>query len=343
MNILKPYAMQTTSRWSAGGVVVREGSDGDIEVVMIGRTAENLWALPKGTPDLGESVEHTAIREVQEETGLIVNLLVPIEDTRYSFVRSIRDRTRSLREDPRKNVRVRKTVHWYLMEAIGGDFSRHDDEYDIVEWVEIEEAVGRFTFKNEAKVAEKAATMFKLIRSTPDKIRLLGEKVTVRSKRKTDAWLDYCWRTDPELSRLDATFPLAMTFAEFQRYHEDDLKRSNSRSMRFAIEDEKGTYIGNCMCYDIDRSKQQAEFGIMIGDRSRWNQGYGTDAAKTTIDHIFRTTRIQRLYLHTLKSNARAQRSFENSGFVKCGQIRRAGLDFYKMEIYADDWMRTDA
>ncbi len=343
MNILKPHATQTTNRWSAGGVVVREGSNGVFEIVMVSRTSENLWALPKGTPDLGESVEHTAIREVKEETGLLVNLLAPVEDTRYSFIRSIADRTQSLRENPRQNVRVRKTVHWYLMEPIGGDFSLHDGEYDVVEWVEIEEAVERFTFKNEAKVARNAAAKFKRIRSTADQLRLSGERVTVRSKRLTDAWLDYCWRTDPELSRLDATFPIAMTFSEFQRYHQDDLRRSNPRSMRFAIEDENGNHIGNCMCYDIDRYKHQAEFGIMIGDRNSWNQGYGTDAAKTTIDHVFHATDIQRVYLHTLKTNTRAQRAFENAGFRTCGKTRRGGLDFYQMEICTDDWVRPVA
>ena len=75
MNILKPRAMKTVSRWSAGGVVARENNDNRIEIVLVGRLGDNLWALPKGTPNYDETIEQTAIREVQEETGLDIKLL----------------------------------------------------------------------------------------------------------------------------------------------------------------------------------------------------------------------------------------------------------------------------
>ncbi|MFN0251917.1 MAG: NUDIX domain-containing protein, partial [Kofleriaceae bacterium] len=57
---------------SAGGVVFRHGAQG-IEVLLCGRVREALWALPKGTPEHGESIEQTALREVGEETGLGVH------------------------------------------------------------------------------------------------------------------------------------------------------------------------------------------------------------------------------------------------------------------------------
>jgi 8-oxo-dGTP pyrophosphatase MutT (NUDIX family) len=41
-------------------------------VALCHRRAESLWALPKGTPEEGESKEETARREVTEESGLEV-------------------------------------------------------------------------------------------------------------------------------------------------------------------------------------------------------------------------------------------------------------------------------
>ena len=157
MNILKPRAMKTVKRWSAGGVVARENDENRIEIALVGRLGDNLWALPKGTPDYDETIEQTAIREVQEETGLDVKLLSSIDETRYSFVRSKHSRLMSERDNPRANVKVNKTVYWYLMEACGGGFEHHDHEYDVVCWVELDKALKQLTHHSEAKVARSAA------------------------------------------------------------------------------------------------------------------------------------------------------------------------------------------
>ena len=64
-----------------------------------------------------ETLEETALREVQEETGL-----EPVIEER---IRSI-DYWFSSKDD---DVRYHKTVHFYLMRAIGGDTSLHDPEF----------------------------------------------------------------------------------------------------------------------------------------------------------------------------------------------------------------------
>ena len=69
---------------SSGGVVYRR-QDGDIEVALCGRRRLGTWNLPKGTPDGGETLEETAVREVEEETGLKVAIEKPLGGIRYSF------------------------------------------------------------------------------------------------------------------------------------------------------------------------------------------------------------------------------------------------------------------
>ena len=44
---------------------------------------------------------------------------------------------------------------------------------------------------------------------------IFGKKVILREKRTDDAWDDYSWETDPELSRLDAAPVLTMPYSEY--------------------------------------------------------------------------------------------------------------------------------
>ncbi len=343
MNILKPRAMKTISRWSAGGVVARTDPDGRIEIALVGRPDENLWALPKGTPDYGETIEQTAIREVREETGLDVKLLSTVDVTRYSFVRSKSNRLASERSNPRANVKVNKSVHWYLMEPCGGALEQHDHEYDIACWIDLDRALQKLTYHSESKVARSAARIFRKYTTLKDDIRLKGRLVTLRSKRLFDAWNDFVWRTDPDLAILDASEPLKLSFNDFERFHERDIRKSKRGSLRFAIEDEQGAHIGNCMCYDYDEQWKQAEFGIMIGDPDYWGRGYGSEATQIMLEHIFTATDIRRLYLHTLASNQRAQRSFINAGFQPCDRVWREGKNFVQMEALAHEWIQQNA
>ena len=129
---------------SAGGVVYRH-ADGAIDVVICGRDSDGVWGLPKGTPDEGESLEETAAREVSEETGLEVMIGRKIGVVEYWFAH--------------EGVRYHKWVHYFLMEATGGDTSSHDAEYDRVEWRPLEAALKTLTFQNEIDIVAKAGGM----------------------------------------------------------------------------------------------------------------------------------------------------------------------------------------
>ena len=131
---------------SAGGVVCRSGED-EVEVVLCGRNSPPLWALPKGTPDPGETHEQTALREVSEETGLAVETDGFIDSIDYWFVR------------PSDKVRCHKTVFFYLMSPTGGDIALHDREFDKVRWFPAREAQRTMTYGNEVEIVAKGLSM----------------------------------------------------------------------------------------------------------------------------------------------------------------------------------------
>ena len=165
-----------------------------------------------------------------------------------------------------------------------------------------------------------------------------GLKINIRPKILSDGESDYLWRIDPQLSELDATNPITLSLDEYLKFHESELKYPSKWSVRFAIETKEKKHIGNCMYYDIDYSKKTTELGIMIGNKKYWNKGHGTEAVKLILFHIFLNTEIDLVYLHTLKTNLRAQSSFIKSGFLKKNTVRKNGYNFIRMEIDRKIW-----
>ena len=170
---------------------------------------------------------------------------------------------------------------------------------------------------------------------------LRGVRVLLRGKRMEDAELDYIWRSDPEIARLDAAYPLTMKYERYLKLFEDQVRWPTPGSHHFAIEVAGGKFIGNCMYYDLDSLSREAELGIVIGDRDYWSGGYGYDAVVTLLHHMFDDLQLKRVYLHTLDWNHRAQKSFERSGFNPVREVRRMSHNFILMEVLRDDWDAT--
>jgi 8-oxo-dGTP pyrophosphatase MutT (NUDIX family) len=134
---------------SFGGVVLR--SEGDTHEVILIRTrnlkGKEVWTLPKGTAEAGEAPEQTAVREVREETGIEAEIIEPLDDITYWFVVAS------------ERSRIRKTVHYFLMRAVGGDTSLHDDEVEEVRFVAVDEAPRWVTYPSDRKVLKKLAEL----------------------------------------------------------------------------------------------------------------------------------------------------------------------------------------
>ena len=135
-------ALRHARATSAGGVVHRT-REGQHEIVLVHRRHPRLWALPKGTPNAGETMEETALRETREETGLEVEVEAPLRAVEYFFVRG--------------RTRFHKTVHFYLMRAVGGALDQHDHEFDEVAWHQLEEALELMTHATERMLVEEVS------------------------------------------------------------------------------------------------------------------------------------------------------------------------------------------
>ncbi|HZR90976.1 MAG TPA: NUDIX hydrolase [Gaiellaceae bacterium] len=133
--------------FSAGGVLVRE-IDGRPMVAAIrpGGKPDGLWALPKGRIAKGEPPEQTAIREVEEETGVRGSLVRKLGDVRYVYTW--------------EGERIFKVVSFYLLRYTGGTLGELSDEYAHevadVRWLPLEDAPRLLAYSGERQMAQQA-------------------------------------------------------------------------------------------------------------------------------------------------------------------------------------------
>jgi 8-oxo-dGTP pyrophosphatase MutT (NUDIX family) len=139
----------TTREVSAGGVVYRR-TDEDIEVLLASRRTRRgqlAWGLAKGGIEEGETKEVAAIREVREETGMTAEIEADLGDTKYMYVWD--------------DIRIRKTVHFFLMRHTGGNADDRDDEMEEIRWFPMERAIKRAAYRGERDMLVKASELLK--------------------------------------------------------------------------------------------------------------------------------------------------------------------------------------
>jgi 8-oxo-dGTP pyrophosphatase MutT (NUDIX family) len=109
------------------------------------RRGRLLWSLPKGHIEPGETAEEAAVREVEEETGIIGRVVAPLGTIDFWFVAEDR--------------RVHKTVHHFLLQALGGELSDDDVEVAEVAWVPLDELEDRLAYADERRLIRRATEL----------------------------------------------------------------------------------------------------------------------------------------------------------------------------------------
>jgi len=179
---------------------------------------------------------------------------------------------------------------------------------------------------------------------TAPRVIASGRLVRLREKQLDDAERDYAWRADPELAVFDAAPPLSISFRSFVATQAEELDSPSPARRVFAIEEEERlTHIGNVMYYGYDATRGDAELGITIGERAYWGRGCGTEATRLMLDYLFDELRLERVYLHTLTWNYRAQEAFHKAGFRRVRAVHRMGYDFVLMERLRAEHLRERA
>ncbi len=132
---------------SSGGVIFNDAG----LVLILKRKLEKNWVLPKGRVEEGETLIETAVREIEEETGL-ANLegWKEIGLVRYTFFWRPKD------------VNYNKTVHYFLMRAMGEPALSLEEDFSEYKWATEQEAKKLLRHDNDRLITRKGFDILKM-------------------------------------------------------------------------------------------------------------------------------------------------------------------------------------
>lgn len=120
--------------------------EGDAWRVLIILREKGFWEFPKGHGESGESAEQAAIRELKEETALNVVSFLQKDPLIVEY------------EFERKGRAVPKQVFYFIAE-VAGEFRNQKGEVEAGEWLSLEGAVEKLTFKNSKELCQKVIVL----------------------------------------------------------------------------------------------------------------------------------------------------------------------------------------
>ncbi|HUF38048.1 MAG TPA: GNAT family protein [Anaerolineales bacterium] len=174
---------------------------------------------------------------------------------------------------------------------------------------------------------------------------IIGPRIRLRRPEREDLPLFVTWLNDQEV-RAGLSMYLPIGLAEEEHWFEEMIRRpQEERGLAVEIPHGEGWRpIGSTSLFSFDWRIRSAEFGILIGDKTVWDQGYGTEVTQLMLDHAFGTLNLNRLQLRVNATNLRASRAYEKAGYTLEGTLREAVFDdgvysdLHLMSVLRSEW-----
>lgn len=174
---------------------------------------------------------------------------------------------------------------------------------------------------------------------------IYGKRIRLRRDERSDLPKFVEWLNDPEVRRY-ISMNLPISQANEDGWFENMLKRPpEEQPLAIEVRDGNGwRLIGNCGFFEIDQRTRSSEVGIFIGDKSCWNQGYGTEVMRLLLQVGFGTLNLNRVFLRVDAANKGGIRAYEKAGFVHEGRFRQGTYrdgqyeDMLFMSVLRSEW-----
>ena len=177
---------------------------------------------------------------------------------------------------------------------------------------------------------------------------LHGERIRLRAAEREDITAFLRWVNDTDVTEnLFLVSPMSR-FEEEQWYDTMMKKPASEHVLVIEVKDQSPNDdyrpIGTCQFHNIDWRNRSAEIGIMIGEKTFWNRGYGTETMRLLLIHGFDTFNFHRIWLQVYEKNKRGIRAYEKAGFQHEGKYRQAHyqngeyFDVHLMSVLKEEW-----
>lgn len=176
---------------------------------------------------------------------------------------------------------------------------------------------------------------------------LRGKLVNLRAMERKDLDEIMKWVNDQEVTKYLTAFLYPISRVEEEKFLERAMSR-NDTEKNLVIETKEGVYIGQISLHKIDWKNNNAELGIVIGNKEYWGKGYGTEAINNLLDHAFNQMNLYKIYLRVFEHNQRGMRCYEKCGFKEEGRLRKGHFydgkyhDVILMGILKDEFEKTN-
>ncbi len=165
---------------------------------------------------------------------------------------------------------------------------------------------------------------------------LEGKRVILRPIDKKDVELFLKWFNDPEVTQY-LLFYLPMTRKAEEKWIEDNNLSNSNFIFLIEIKGDKGRPnipIGNCGLHQISWKDRHATFGIAIGEKDYWNNGYGSETSALLLKYGFEVLNLHRISSSVFEFNKRSLKAHQKVGFQIEGRRRKV---FFKRNRYCDE------